>query len=411
MKVMVLGAGAIGSLTATLLARSEQVDELVVASRRLPPARNLVKKIGKKHVRAKQLDADKVGDLTKAFKGVDMVVNLVLPRFNLKIMDACVRAGTHYLDTATDLVLTKDKKGDKIARTPEQIQIDRDDTWKDHDLTAMLGWGCDPGLSNIFARLGADRLDRVDSILVRDGDNSTIEGYEFATLWSSDTLIEEVQMDALAFYDGRFVRVGTAEGEEVFPFPDPVGPQTCYNVDHEESNTLPLYIGKGLRTQDFKLSLPKELAEFIRLAKKWGMTRAEPIPVRSKFYNTTTKVAPRDVMTALLPTPVDMAANVHGSTCVGSVVKGEKNGKPAGWFIYTLMSHDYCYEKYGYNAVSYTTGAPPVVGLEMFARHEVTRRGVFPPEVLDPVPIVKHLPDWDIPYGERPEVHEAELAA
>ena len=404
MKVMVLGAGAIGSLTSTLLARSEQVDELVVASRRLPPARDLVKKIGRKHVKAEQLDCDRVGDMTKAFKGFDMVVNLVLPRFNLKIMDACVRAGVHYLDTATDLVLTKDKKGDKIERTPEQIQLDRDDTWKDHDLTAMLGWGCDPGLSNIFARLGADRLDRVDSVLVRDGDNSTIEGYEFATLWSADTLIEEVQMDALAFYNGRFTRVGTAEGEEVFPFPEPVGPQTVYNVDHEESNTLPLFIGKGLLNQDFKLSLPKELAEFIRLAKKWGMTKADPIPVRSKFHNTTTKVAPRDVMTALLPVPVGMAANVHGSTCVGSVVKGVKNGKPAGWFIYTLMRHGYCYKKYGYNAVSYTTGAPPVVGLEMFARHEVSRRGVCPPEVLDPVPIVKHLPDWDIPYGERVEV-------
>ncbi len=404
MKVMVLGAGAIGSLTATLLARSEQVDELVVASRRLPPARNLVKKIGKKHVKAKQLDCDKVGDMTKAFKGFDMVVNLVLPRFNLKIMDACVRAGSHYLDTATDLVLTKDKKGDKIERTPEQIQLDLDDQWKDHDLTAMLGWGCDPGLSNIFARLGADRLDRVDEVLVRDGDNSTIEGYDFASLWSADTLIEEVQMDALAFYDNRFVRLGTAEGEEVFDFPEPVGPQTVYNVDHEESNTLPLFIGKGLRNQDFKISLPRDFAEFVRIGKKWGMTKADPIEVRSKFFNTRVKVAPRDVMTALLPVPTDIAAKVHGSTCVGTVVKGVKNGKPAGWFIYTLMSHDYCYRKYGYHAVSYTTGAPPVVGLEMFARHEIARRGVFPPEVLDPVPIVKHLPDWDIPYGERVEV-------
>ncbi|HEY7588137.1 MAG TPA: saccharopine dehydrogenase NADP-binding domain-containing protein [Thermoplasmata archaeon] len=403
MKVVVLGAGAIGSLTASLLANSEHVEELVVASRRLAPARALVKKISKKHVRAKQLDCGRVGDMTKAFRGFDMVVNLVLPRFNLKIMDACVKAGVHYMDTATDLVLTKDKKGDKIERTPEQIQLDRDEVWKDHDLTAMLGWGCDPGLSNIFARLGADRLDRVDSILVRDGDNSTIEGYEFATLWSADTLIEEVQMDALAFYDGKFTRVGTAEGEEVFDFPPPVGPQTVYNVDHEESNTLPLFIGKGLRNQDFKLSLPKEFAEFVRLAKKWGLTKAEPIEVRSKFRNTTTKVAPRDVLTALLPAPVEMGANVHGATCVGSLVKGLKNGRPAGWFIYTLMDHQDCYKKYGYNAVSFTTGAPPVVGFEMFARHEIPRRGVFPPEVLDPVSIVKHLPDWGIPYGERPE--------
>jgi len=402
MKVMVLGAGAIGSVTATLLAKSKEVDELVVASRRGGQARALVKKIGRKHVRAKELDAGKVADMVKAFKGVDMVVNLVLPRFNLKIMDACVKAGVHYMDTATDLVLATEKKGDEVKRTPEQIQLDRNEKWEDADLSAMLGWGCDPGLSNIFARWGADRLDRVDEILVRDGDNSTIEGYEFATLWSADTLIEEVQMDALAYYNGKFVRVGTAEGEEVFNFPPPVGPQTVYNVDHEEQNTIPLYI-KGLRNMDFKLSLPKEFAEFVRLSKKWGMTSATPIPVRSKFRNTTVKVAPRDVLTALLPVPAEMGANVRGATCIGSLVKGVKNGRPAGWFIYTLMDHQDTWKRFGFNAVAFTTGAPPVVGVEMFARNEITKRGVYPPEALDPAPIVKHLPDVGIPVGERPE--------
>jgi hypothetical protein len=47
----------------------------------------------------------------------------------------------------------------------------------------------------------------------------------------------------------------------------------------------------------------------------------------------------------------------------------------------------------------------------MFARQEITRRGVFPPEVLEPAPIIKHLPDWDIPYGERGEVEPVEVAS
>lgn len=404
MKVMVLGAGAIGSVTATVLAKSKEIDEIVVAARRGAQARALAKKIGKKHVKAKELDADKVSDMVRAFKGFDMVVNLVLPRFNLKIMDACLKAGVHYMDTATDLVLAKEKKGEPVKAPPEAIQLERDQAWKDHDLSALLGWGCDPGLSNIFARLGADRLDRVDWIRVRDGDNSAIEGYEFATLWSADTLIEEVQMDALAFYDGKFVRVGTAEGEEVFDFPPPVGLQTVYNVDHEEQNTLPLFIGKGVRNMDFKLGLPREFAMAVKLFKKWGLTSAEPLPVRSKFYNRIVKVAPRDVLTALLPVPAELGANVRGATCIGSEVRGIKNGKPAGWFIYTLMDHQDAWKRYGFNAVAYTTGAPPVVGIEMFARGKIRRRGVYPPEVLEPGPIIKHLPDVGIPYGERPVV-------
>lgn len=401
MKTMVLGIGAIGQVTATLLAGSREVDKLVLASRRTERAKKLARKLGKKNILVKKVNADNVNEMVRAFKGLDLVINLALPRFNLKIMKACLKAKVNYMDTATDLALAKEKPGDSVKAPPECIQLEMDSQFKKAGLTAMLGQGCDPGLTNVFARYAADGMDRVDEILVRDGDNSQIEGYEFATMWSADTLIEEVLMPALAFRDGRFVRLGSVEGEEVFPFPEPVGPLTVYNVDHEETNTLPLYIGKGVRNADFKLALPKEFAEAMRIFRKWGLGSAEPIEVRSKFYNTTAKVAPRDVLTALLPTPADMNRGVTGATCIGTLVRGEKEGRKVERFVYTWMDHADCIRKTGFNAVSYLTGAPPVVAAEMFARGEIDLRGVFPPEVLDPKPYMDHLPGVGIKVYEK----------
>ncbi len=203
MKALVMGAGAIGSVAGTLLAKSPEIERLVIADRSLEAAKNLAEKLDRGRVEADRVDAGKVESMVAAFKGFDLVINLVLPRFNLKIMDACLQASVNYMDAATDLALAKEKPGETVKAPPEALQLEYDDRFREAGLTALLGMGQDPGISNILARMGADRLDAVQEILVRDGDNGSVEGYEFASLWSADTLIEEVLMPALAFREGR----------------------------------------------------------------------------------------------------------------------------------------------------------------------------------------------------------------
>ncbi len=401
MKVMVLGAGAIGSVSATLLSKSPVVERLVIADRILEAAKGLAEKLDQGKVAADRVDASKVDSMVEAFKGFDLVLNLVLPRFNLKIMDACLKAGVHYMDAATDLALAKEKPGELVKAPPEALQLAYDDAFRKAGLTALLGMGQDPGISNVLARLGADRLDVVQEIEVRDGDAGTVEGYEFASLWSVDTLIEEVLMPALAFRDGKLVRLGSLEGEEVFDFPPPVGPLTVYNVDHEETNTLPLTIGKGLQSMDFKIAIPEDLAHALKVFQRFGLHRGHPIEVEVKSTGEKVKVAPRDVLAALMPDPKTLSDKAKGSAALAVVVRGVKDEAKAGWMFWMTLDHRECYRKYGFNATGYAVGAPMAMAAEMMARGEIARHGAFPPELLDPAPFLKHFPEYGITIEEK----------
>ncbi|HEY7588135.1 MAG TPA: saccharopine dehydrogenase NADP-binding domain-containing protein [Thermoplasmata archaeon] len=400
-KVVVLGAGAIGSVTGTLLAKSRHVERLVIADRSLEAARVLAEKLGPGRAEAHRIDASKVDSMVEAFKDFDLVINLVLPRFNLRIMEACLKAGADYMDAATDLALAKEKPRDVVKAPPESIQLEYDDVFKKAGLTALLGMGQDPGISNVLARVGADRLDEVQEVLVRDGDNGTVEGYEFASLWSADTLIEEVLMPALAFRDGTFVRLGSLEGEEVFDFPEPVGPLTVYNVDHEETNTLPLFLDKGLQSMDFKIAIPRELVGALKVFQRFGLHRGHPIEVEVKATGEKVKVAPRDMLAALMPDPKTLGGKARGAACLAVVVRGAKGDEKTGWMFWMSLDHQECYRKYGFNATSYPVGAPMAMAAEMIDRGEIPRTGAYPPEVLDPAPFLRHLPEYGIRIQEK----------
>lgn len=315
-------------------------------------------------------------------------------------MEACLRAHLHYMDAATDLALATEKPGDPVAAPPEDHQLAYDGAFREAGLIGLLGIGQDPGLTNIFARAAADRLDTVDEILVRDGDNGIVEGYEFASLWSPDTLIEEVLLPALVFQNGRFLRLGSLEGEEVFDFPPPIGPLTAYNVDHEETNTLPLFIGKGLRHVDFKIAIPKELAGALKVFQRFGLDRADAIEVEAKATGEKVQVAPRDILTALMPNPKDIAGHARGAACVAVVVRGSKDGSKDGWMFWSTLDHQETFRTYGSNATTYPVGAPMAMAARMIARKDIVRTGVYPPEALDPAPFLKGLPEFGLPVHE-----------
>lgn len=388
-------------MASAVLAKSPRLERLVVADRSLEAAKALAAKLPEGRAEPDRIDASKVEMMVDAFKGVDLVLNVVLPRFNLRIMEACLKAGAHYVDAATDLALAKEKPGDVVSRPPESIQLDYDDAFRRAERIGLLGMGQDPGISNVLARIGTDRLDDVQEVLIRDGDNGTVEGYEFASLWSADTLIEEVLMPALAFRDGRFVRLGSLEGEEVFDFPPPVGPLTVYNVDHEETNTLPLFLDKGVQSMDFKIAIPRDLAHALRVFQRFGLHRGHPIEVEVKATGEKVKVAPRDMLAALMPDPKSLAGKVKGAACLAVVVRGVKDGAKAGWMLWQTLDHEGCYRKFGFNATSYPVGAPMAMAAEMIDRGEIDRPGVYPPEVLAPEPFLKYLPEYGITIEEK----------
>ncbi len=399
MKAMVLGTGAVGSVTAEVLAKSGEYDKVVLADVNLERARRTEKKISSDAVTVVKVDAADDAALAAAIKGVDIVLNAVIPRFNAAIMETCLKARVSYGDMAWDIATDRTRPGEIIKEVPATNFLKYDDAYRKAGITGMIGLGCDPGLSNLFARMAADRMDRVKEILVRDGDNGTVAGHHFAPLWSPETLIEEVLMPATVYTDGAFRKLPPFSGREMFEFPDPVGSLPIYNVDHEEQETLPTYIGKvlgkGCDYCDFKIALGGEYVEVINVLGKLGLASTKKVDVKG------VKVSPRDVVSAVLPDPATLADRAKGACAIGTITKGVKDGKEVGYYIWTELDHEQCHKKYGYSATAYSVGVPFAIAAVLFAQGKVKQKGVFPPEMLDPEPFVKMLPKYGMNCVEK----------
>jgi len=102
-KVLLIGAGGVGSVVAHKMASLPQVfTEIMMASRTKAKCDVIAERIGNNRIKTSQIDADKVPELVKLIKsfGPDIVVNVALPYQDLHIMDACLETGVAYLDTA-----------------------------------------------------------------------------------------------------------------------------------------------------------------------------------------------------------------------------------------------------------------------------------------------------------------------
>jgi len=407
MKILILGSGAVGSVITDILAKTDAYEEIILADLKKETAANTKKNIGNPEIVTPiALDANDIDDMKRAMKGVDLTINATLPRFFLKIMQACLESGSNYLDMATDLaVAAQEKPGDKISKAPIDLQLNQDQKWKDQGLAGMLCWGAEPGAVNVWARFAADQMDSVERILVRDGDNSIIEGQQgIVSLWSPDTLIEEVAyMNPLIWTDGHFDRIQPLVRNEEWQFPEPVGKLRVWVVDHEEPETMGQYIDKGCKECNFMIALGDELVEALKVLRNTGMVSPDPVDVKG------VKVVPRDVVTALMPMPndPDLQNRIHGSACVGVKIIGKKSGKMIEHYLWNIMDYQECLKKHGANALVWQVATPPAVAAFMFAKGEIKTKGVFPPEMLDPVPIMSKFEEFGfVTYQEKKEIEE-----
>jgi len=383
-KALLLGLGGVGSVIARTLAQTKKFEHIILADLNEQQINALAAELGD-GFSARRTDASSMSDLAEAMRTVDLVINASVPDFNYNIMDAAYAAKIHYLDLASHGPI----------RLPGRItileQIEKyDQKFKDIDRAAFLCSGIDPGASNVFARYLADQMDEVDEVLVRDADVSTIEGYKFAMGFSPDVVIEECLQPYLNYEKGSFVQGEALSDVDEFDFPAPIGKQKVYSVSHEEVGTIPHYLGKPIKTCNFKYALSAELVDVLKVLRLLGLDSTEPIEVKG------VKVAPRDVVTALIPAPLKLSGKIKGNLCVGTFVRGRKDGKEVAKFMYSLESHEEAFRAAKAQGTSFQTGVPAALTADLFADGLITLRGAFPAEAIDPKPFVERMPQYGL---------------
>ncbi len=399
MRILVVGAGGVGSAFAPIAARRDFFEHVVVADYDADRSRAVVDRLGDPRFSAARVDAsDRAAlvDLIRA-SGVTHVLNAVDPRFVLPIFDAALEAGADYLDMAMSLSRPHPERpyeqpGVKLG----DEQFAKAGAWERAGRLALVGIGVEPGLSDVFARYAADHLfSSIDEIGVRDGANLVVDGYGFAPSFSIWTTIEECLNPPVIWEQGRgwFTTAPFSE-PEVFDFPEGIGPVECVNVEHEEVLLIPRWV--RARRVTFKYGLGDEFIEVLRTLHKLGLDRTEPVRVRG------VEVAPRDVVAAALPDPATLGDRMHGKTCAGTWVSGTgMDGRPRQVYLHHVVDNDWSMREYGSQAVVWQTAVNPVVALELLATRAWSGAGVLGPEAFDPVPFLDLLGAYGSPWGMR----------
>lgn len=370
MKILIVGIGAQGSIIATEMVKRPEVSEVRLSDIDLGKTERLAERLNSEKVRTHLVDANRIDDVMRAARNVNVIVNTTMwnAQFNLNIMEAALNVGAHYQDLA--------------SYPPEQLVLS--DRWKEAGLTALIDTGVSPGFTNVLAAQAADKLDRVEEIRIRLWGG--VESKEPTSFWSPETAWTDMAEKPIVYRNGEYKRVPPFSGEEIYNFPDPVGSQTVFWHSHEEPETLPRFIGKGVKYVDFKMGGPD-----FPLAKAivgLGLMNDKPINVKG------VKVAPRDVFLALVPPTPSMkevermikAGMINMRICCAADVKGQKEDAKMRYILYSnfMDINELKKRMSGANPVAYITSIPASIFTKMLVKGRIKTRGVIPPEALEP---------------------------
>ena len=399
MRILIVGAGGVGTAATGIATRRRFFERLVVADYDAGRAQQAVARLGDARLVPAQVDASSAAAISALCRehGITHVLNAVDPRFVMPIFDGAYTAGADYLDMAMSLShphperpyeLTGVKLGDE--------QFAAADLWRSSGRLALVGMGVEPGLSDVFARYAADHLfSRIDEIGIRDGGNLVVDGYDFAPSFSIWTTIEECLNPPVIWEKDRgWYTCEPFFEPEVFDFPGGIGPVECVHVEHEEVLLIPRFLDVGKVT--FKYGLGKEFIDVLKTLHKLGLDRTAPVQIGGVM------VSPRDVVAGVLPDPASLGGQMTGATCAGTLVTGlDKSGEPAEVYLYHVVDNEWSMREYGSQAVVWQTAVNPVIALELLATGAWSGAGVLGPEAFDAVPFLDKLIEYGAPWQQR----------
>jgi saccharopine dehydrogenase-like NADP-dependent oxidoreductase len=371
-RVTVLGGcGAVGSVAVKTLVKHPEFSEVAIADYNLKKAREMAKQLRGKHVSAIKFDALNKSSVEKAIKGSDIVINCVGPFYNTvkPILNAVIKSRINYVDVCDDVDVTLDI-------------LDMTDRAKKAGITALIGMGSSPGVTNIIAKLVSEQFleetDSVDIFHAHGGEpieGEGVIGHRFHCM----------TIDIPMYLDGRlqYVRYFEESGiklRQTFNFPV-LGEVPIFPYPHPEQVTVPRYINLKQVTNKGTV-VPIEYYNLIGEMCRLGLASKEPVKVKGKT------VVPYDFAVAFI---IKQRERILKETsfgrqrgCVSVVVKGKKEGK---------------YREYRFHMASQSqalgegTGIPVAMAAILMHQGKITEKGILPPEAaVNPADFLGLLP-------------------
>ncbi len=392
-RIMIIGAGGVATVAAHKCAQIPEVfREILVASRTFPKCEAIRRDIRQRYdrdIQTAKVDADNVAELTALINSFrpDLVLNLALPYQDLHIMDACLATGVNYMDTAN-------------YEPPDEAHFEYSRQWAYHErfkekgITAVLGSGFDPGVTNVYTAYAQKHLfDEINYLDILDC-NAGSHGHAFATNFNPEINIREVTQAVRHWENGKWVETPAIieEGSVHFGFDYPVaGMKESYLLYHEELESLVVNI-KGLKRARFWMTFSDNYLNHLRVLRNVGMTRIDEVDYEGQ------RIVPVRFLKALLPEPASLGTGYTGKTVIGNIMTGKKDGKTITRYIYNICDHEEAFRETGTQAIAYTTGVPAMIGAMMALTGVWKGSGVYNMEQLDPDRFMEALNQYGLPW-------------
>jgi len=388
-KVLIIGAGGVGSVVAHKCAQVPEVfDEICLASRTKEKCDRIAADLPRP-IETAQVDADNVPELVSLIKRVKpgLLINVALPYQDLHIMDACLETGVPYLDTAN-------YEPPDTAKFEYKWQWAYQDRFEKAGLMALLGCGFDPGVTSVFCTWAQkhhfDEIHEIEIIDCNAGDH----GLPFATNFNPEINIREITAKGRYWENGQWIETDPLSVHQTFDFPAGIGPKEIYLLYHEELESIAKHI-PHLRRARFWMTFSQRYLTHLQVLQNVGMTRIEPVEFQGM------EIVPLQFLKALLPDPASLGPLTKGKTCIGCWITGVKDGAQKKYCVYNVCDHEECYKEVKSQAISYTTGVPAMIGGMLMATGAWRGRGVFNMEQMDPDPFMDKLNRHGLPWIEK----------
>ncbi len=388
--LLIIGAGGVGRVATFKAAMNNHIFEnIVLASRTKSKCDAIAKDIKERlgvEVKTAEIDAMDIDATAKLIKDTksEIVLNVALPYQDLAIMDACLKAEAHYVDTAN-------YEHPDEAKFEYKEQWAKNEDFKKAGLMALLGSGFDPGVTNVFTAFAAQELlDEIETLDILDC-NAGDHGYPFATNFNPEINIREITQKGKYFENGEWREIEPMSVKFDWNYPG-VGKYPSYLLYHEELESLTKNFPSIKRARFFMTFSDKYLWH-LRALQNVGMTSIEPIEVCDGC-----KISPMEFLKKVLPDPASLGPRTKGQTHIGVVVTGYKNGKKKRYYIYNICDHQCAFREVGAQCVSYTTGVPAMIGAKMIATKTWFETGVKNMEEFPARPFMYELNKNGLPW-------------
>ena len=393
MKAIVLGGcGMIGLSLLTYLKEQQDISEILVTDIQEAKLKEEVAWLNDKRFSAKRLDATDYNGLVAAIKGHDIVLNVSALPDKLPQAKAALEAGANYLDCGF---------GAQVARS----ELDKE--FKKKGLLAIINLYFAPGLDNILAHYGIERLDKTESVDFRWSVVDIVPASEHSRqlYWGmhfEDIILHHFSWPSKCVRDGKLIELPPRAEPEMFTFKGPIGttliaglPASSLVYCHENFPDIP--------NITFKEALGIEYHHKCTLLVGLGFDKTEPINVKGQM------VAPADVLFSLAysqPAETKKGPDIrHGG---GAIVRGIKDGQRIEYNIQQWPSEklvqkhkDMGCAKFGGPGGTFRNGSPMGTAAVLMARKQIKATGCFLPGLVEPT---EEFVKQEVAMGQNVEI-------